>query len=99
MRTTTIKSERAAKIQMTKLDRAYDEALAKRNDVTQAARESGWSEEDFAAERAAQDEMNAIYEQMVAHCAAAKALGFYAGGSWLRYFGSATTALIAANID
>lgn len=94
-----MKSERAGKIQMTKLERKYEAARSERNSVFERAREGGWCEEMSKEVEAAEKKMAEISDEMRALSAKAESLGFYVKGRLLRYWDSPTAALIAANID
>ena len=95
----SLKSERSAKLLMTKLDKRYDAAIGAKNEVGYRAREGGWSQEMFAEEAEYKKAMAAIIVEMEALKAACDKRGWYVPGKWLRYWGSTHCALVAANID
>jgi hypothetical protein len=95
----SLKSERSAKILMTKMERRYEAARDERNSFNEQARQTGWSEEMFAEQRKAEVKMNAIVDEMIALSAAAHVRGWYVKGTLLRYWDSPTAALVAQNID
>ncbi len=89
------KSERAAKIAMTKAERAYIETPGSSSAYRDAMNTPG--ADPVEESRKAEDARKAAYEHMSAVYENAKASGFYVR-SW--YFGTnATRDLIAANMD
>ncbi len=88
MTTSTLpaKTQRAAQIKLTKLNKKYDEAIAARNSINEEGRKGGFCEAIFVRERAAQASMDAIYAEMEAFRNACRAVGWYVSAQWLRYF-------------
>lgn len=78
------KSHQAAKIKLTKLNKAYNEAIAARNEISHEP--GGWNQDRFARHDAAEKVMASIYAEMEAFRDACKAVGWYVTSSWLRYF-------------
>lgn len=89
------KSERAAKLAMTKANKAYDEAIQARNAYSNEP--GGWNEERFAGLRKLEQKMSEAYEAGKKVYDAARAQGFWVHSY---HFGhNPTRDLIAANMD
>ena len=96
---TAPKSQRAGKLQMTKLDRAYDANRAAFCAIRGEMEVGGCTSEMFERQAKLDAERLVIIEQMDALKATCAGLGWYVSGKWLGYWGSATTALVHANMD
>ena len=90
-----IKSERSAKIQMTKLEKQYHAIQAQRNSFEHRA----LSDVEWATRKCLETAMGLVADQMYALQAEAKALGFYVSGDLLRWWGNPTRELILNNVD
>lgn len=95
----TLKSERSAKIRMTKLEGRWNDAHGAKVLIIQKGNEEGWDDARFVERDAAQAVESAIVDEMRALADAASKRGWYVKGSLLRYWDSPTAALVAANID
>ncbi len=93
------KSERAAKLAVTKADKAYNAARTVRREYEWAQRETGWCEEAFTELHRLEAVEQAAYAELERIHAEAEACGYYAPSKTLRWDRSPTRALIAANMD
>lgn len=99
MNPNNLKSERSAKILMTKIERRYKAAHGELGAVLEARWTHGCTDDTFTQERAARDKMSAIVDEMRVLSDAAKARGWWVKGSTLRWMDSPTAELVRNNID
>jgi len=95
----SLKSERSAKIRLTKLEGQYEAARDRRNGVNAKGQAGGWDEALFREREAHEALMALIVQEMRALSGAAAKRGWHVTGRLLRYWDSPTAALVAANID